>query len=131
MRMHRQGRTDRRTTGRGEEEEEAESEGREEEQRGKGDEQRAKGRAATMSATTGRAEECRTEIQANAKRFFKLPTAPKTMARPRASVFVNLSFGVVVYLYMAVVAVSQVLAGKGGCWAIVFSCCFMRKACLS
>ena len=59
MRMHRQGRTDRRTTGRGEEEEEAESEGREEEQRGKGEEQRATGRAATMSATTSRAEEWR------------------------------------------------------------------------
>ena len=114
--MHRQGRTDKRTTGRGGEEEEAESEG---EGRGRGSEGREKssGQRAGQRRRERQQAERRKEDRGTCrlKRPFLLPTAPKTKAKPRASVFAHLAFGVVVYLYMVVVAVSQVLAGTGGC----------------
>ena len=47
--------------------------------------ERAASRTAKMSATTCRAEKCRTEIQANVKRLVKFPKAHKITTGPRAS----------------------------------------------
>ena len=73
--MHtlRQGRTDRRITGKGG------REGRQRQRKGRRasseEKERAASKTAEMSATTSRAKRCRTEIQADVRRLFKPSTA--------------------------------------------------------
>ena len=106
MRTLRQGRTDRRITGKGG------RGGRQSQRKGRRasseEKERAASRTAKMSATTCRAERCRTEIQADVRRLFKFSTAHKITTGPRASAC---SCGVVVNFYLKVVAVSLILAG--------------------
>ena len=83
--MHtlRQGRTDRRITGKGG------RGGRQIQRKGRRasseEKERAASRTAKIRATTCRAERCRTEIQADVRRLFKFSTAHKITTGPRAS----------------------------------------------
>ena len=106
MHTPRQGRTDRRLTGKGgRRRRQSQRKGR---RASSEEKERAASKTAKMSATTCRAERCRTEIQADVRRLFKFSTAHKITTGPRASAC---SCGIVVNFYLKVVAVSLILGG--------------------
>ena len=98
---------------------------------GKGKEQRAEGQSSEDEhGSRQRAERRRGQRYRQTPNGFFPQTAPKLGKAPRLS-FCPTWLWCCGLLHRVVVAVSQDLADKGGCRAVVFTRCFERKACLS